>query len=60
MWPFSYIPDTIDPTIRKLIIFLITVQFLSFVCYMIILIDNHKKNKIAAKKIQKSNDLKLN
>lgn len=45
MWPFSLIPETIDPTLRTIIIVLITVQFLAFLGYMFILIKSFKEAK---------------
>lgn len=37
MFPFNYIPDTIDPKLRKLIIWLISIQFCAFLLLIIIL-----------------------
>ena len=57
MFPFNYIPETIDPTIRKLIISLISIQFIAFLILILTLIyefcmrkrfpqsDNKKNNK---------------
>lgn len=45
MFPFDYIPQTIDPTLRKFIIFLICLQFTAFVLFCFNLIQDHKKKK---------------
>lgn len=49
MWPFSLIPETIDPTIRLIVIILISVQFLAFLGYLIVLIREHKQQKNESK-----------
>jgi len=38
MFPFNYIPETINPTIRKILISLISIQFIAFVILMITLL----------------------
>lgn len=48
MFPFDYVPDTIDPVLRKIIITLITVQVLAFFIYIVMLIADHKKAKANA------------
>jgi uncharacterized membrane protein len=45
MFPFDYIPQTIDPSLRKFIIFLICLQFTAFVLFCFNLIQDHKKRK---------------
>ena len=48
MFPFNYIPDTIDPKLRKLIIGLISVQFCAFLLLIIIIMYEYfcsKKQK---------------
>jgi short subunit fatty acids transporter len=48
MFPFNYIPENISPTIRKLIISLITIQFIAFLILIITLIYEfclRKRNK---------------
>ena len=54
MFPFNYIPESIDPKIRKLIVLLISIQFIAFLLLIIILTYEHfiKKNiKIEEKKM---------
>ena len=38
MFPFNYIPETINPTIRKILISLISIQFIAFLILMITLL----------------------
>ena len=48
MFPFNYIPENISPTIRKLIISLISIQFIAFLILIITLLYEfctRKKNK---------------
>ncbi len=48
MFPFNYIPEDISPTIRKLLIGLISVQFIAFVILMLTLLYEFcttKRNK---------------
>ncbi len=54
MWPFSLIPDTIDPTLKNVIIFLIAIQFFAFLGYMIILCREHKQWKVKDKESETS------
>jgi len=47
--PFELIPKTIDPTIRNILIVLVSIQFLAFVLFIFIMIYDHvqkKKNRI--------------
>ena len=37
MFPFNYLPENLSPTIRKLVVILISVQFIAFVILMITL-----------------------
>ena len=56
MFPFNYIPDNINPTIRKLIISLISIQFIAFLILIITLLYEfctRKKNKDIEIKEQK-------
>jgi hypothetical protein len=53
MWPFSLIPETIDPTLRTIIIVLISIQFAAFLGYMIILCREHKRQKDAGEEEKK-------
>ena len=58
MWPLSLIPESIDPTMRKIIIFLVVTQVLAFLAYLILLIQDFKKNKRMAEQnaeLQNSN-----
>lgn len=50
MFFLEYIPDTIDPLMRKIIIGLVSVQVLSFFLYIFMLISDHKKAKLAKNK----------
>jgi Tfp pilus assembly protein PilO len=50
MWPFDYIPESINPTLRLVIIILISVQFFAFLGYMFVLCKEHKKFKEEEKK----------
>ena len=56
MWPFTLIPETIDPTLRIIIIALISVQFIAFLGYMIILCREHKRHKEANKEEVKTEE----
>lgn len=58
MFPFDYVPDTIDPVLRKIIICLITVQVLAFFIYIIMLIADHKKAKANAENITDNDETK--
>ena len=46
MFPFNYIPDNINPTIRKLIISLISIQFIAFLILIITLLYEFCTRKI--------------
>jgi len=49
MFPFNYIPEKINPTVRKILISLIIIQFLAFLVLMITLIYEyctHKKENV--------------
>ena len=52
MFPFDYIPNTIDPKLRVFLIFLITVQFIATIFLVIYLSVQHvqKKKENLAKK----------
>ena len=53
MFPFDYIPKTIDPTIRKILISLISIQFIAFLILMIVLMYEYctkKPNKEVSEK----------
>ena len=59
MFPFNYIPDNINPTIRKLIISLISIQFIAFLILIITLLYEfctRKKNKTIEIKEQKNEE----
>ena len=59
MFPFNYIPDNINPTIRKLIISLISIQFIAFLILIITLLYEfctRKKNKAIEIKEQKNEE----
>ena len=49
MFPFNYIPETIDPKLRKILIILITIQFISFLAFIILLTYQHINKKKEAK-----------
>ena len=53
MFPFNYIPKTIDPKIRKLIISLIIIQFIAFLILIIILIYEHYSKKFGGEETEK-------
>ena len=55
MFPFNYIPDSIDPFMRKIIITLICVQFFSFLFLVIYLSYLHftGKDKLEYEEIKK-------
>ena len=47
--PFELIPKTIDPNIRMILIGLVSIQFLAFVLFVLIMIYDHvqkKKNSV--------------
>ena len=45
MFPFDLIPASIDPKIRKIIITLVSIQFISFLVLMFILTYEHCSKK---------------
>jgi hypothetical protein len=53
MFPFNYIPDSIDPKLRKILIILITIQFICFLAYIILLTYQHIIKKREARKLNK-------
>jgi len=55
MFPFNYIPDSIDPFMRKIIISLICIQFFSFLTLVIYLSYLHftGKDKLEYEEIKK-------
>ncbi len=58
MFPFNYIPETINPTIRKILISLICIQFFAFLILIITLLYEfcqRKKNKNIEKQGYKEN-----
>jgi len=57
MWPFDYIPESINPTLRLIIILLISIQFIAFVGYMVVLCKEHKKFKENEKKKEEDESL---
>ena len=57
MFPFNYIPENINPTIRKLLISLISIQFIAFLILIITLLYEfctRKNNKSVEIKEQKN------
>ena len=57
MFPFNYIPENISPTIRKLLISLISIQFIAFLILIITLLYefcSRKNNKTLEIKEQKN------
>ena len=59
MFPFNYIPENISPTIRKLLISLISIQFIAFLILIITLLYEfctRKKNKGIEIKEQKNEE----
>lgn len=52
MFPFDYIPQSIDPRLRLFLIFLISVQFISTVFLVVYLTIQHvqKRKELLAKK----------
>ena len=60
MFPFNYIPDTIDPFMRKIIISLICIQFFSFLTLVFYLSYLHftGKDKIEYEEIKKEEEKK--
>ena len=58
MFPFDYIPETIDPVLRKIIVILISVQVVAFFLYIVMIISDHKKAKQSAENKEESNELK--
>ena len=56
MFPFDYIPKSIDPKIRKMLIGLISVQFIAFLILIIILIYEHCSIKFAKKSEKKEDE----
>ena len=57
MFPFNYIPETINPSMRKLIIWLISIQFIAFVILMITLIYEFCKRKNNKDKVEEAKDI---
>ncbi len=53
MFPFNYIPHTIDSKLRKILIALITIQFICFLAYIILLTYQHINKKREARKLNK-------
>ena len=53
MFPFNYIPDTIDPKLRKILIILISIQFICFLAYIVILTYQHINKKREARELNK-------
>lgn len=55
MFPFNYIPDSIDPFMRKIIVTLICIQFFSFLTLVIYLSYLHftGKDKLEYEEIKK-------
>ena len=53
MFPFNYIPDSIDPKLRKILIILITIQFICFLAYIILLTYQHINKKREARELNK-------
>ena len=60
MFPFNYIPDTIDPFMRKIIISLICIQFFSFLTLVFYLSYLHftGKDKIQYEEYKKEEEEK--
>ena len=60
MFPFNYIPDSIDPFMRKIIISLICIQFFSFLTLVFYLSYLHftGKDKIEYEEIKKEEEKK--
>ena len=60
MFPFNYIPDSIDPFMRKIIISLICIQFFSFLTLVVYLSYLHftGKDKIEYEEIKKEEEKK--
>ena len=49
--PFDIIPKTIDPFMRNILIVLVSIQFLAFVLFVLIMIYDHiqkKRNQVIA------------
>lgn len=43
--PIDLIPTTIDPNLRKVLIFLIVFQFTAFLIYMVLMVREYKRFK---------------
>ena len=64
MFPFNYIPDTINPTIRKILISLISIQFIAFLILILTLLyefcTKKKSNEKSEENTNKVEEVKEN
>ena len=54
MFPFNYIPDTINPTIRKILISLISIQFIAFLILIVTLLYEFCTKKKSNEKVEEN------